>query len=402
MCNFKSYILIILCCGIFAACDTEVDMCNVSQHPHRTNVAVQFEWGRGADYANKPDTVFVFAYRMVNAWKCGMAVGANTGQGRYLFKGAPDVITPVNPNLAQRERFDLPDGPYRMVAFNKEKNARYFDYVNLEEYMNDDARQVKQTDLELVYKAYTPEDGQLDKIVKDWHDYNPYSKYIQPKMPAVYFDTLSKKEIKALTGNVCRFAPHPLTQKIDVEFVIQKRRLSSDMPNVRFKVDSVFAEISGIPHKINLVTGRMDCSTTYKVMFRMNTTKLDGTILPKTVDSLNATEVLCKGTIDVISVIPNSSNDALTGPGVMCVKLYTSTWNDDTPAGVCEMQGKINLMRTINNAMLMRTTPDGKAVERSKMFGKLKVINKLLLNRQEVLESPSDKKRDRWVPAQAL
>ena len=68
---------------VFALCLHRT--CYEADHPHRTSVKFDFDWS-GAYPNTKPDSMFVLANRVINHWKCALAVSTTTLKGQYIQK----------------------------------------------------------------------------------------------------------------------------------------------------------------------------------------------------------------------------------------------------------------------------------------------------------------------------
>ncbi len=361
-----------------ASCDKiETDLCEPAEHVHESKVAFRFNWDN-ANTSVKPETMYVFGKRILNSWKCGFYVNSETAKGEYLF-GAPEGVT------GEQGSFTVKDGTYKFVTFNKEESVVTFE--NFLEYVDDDyvEEYVTLQDVNVVYRSYILSDNNLKKPIRSWRDYNPYSQYVQPEKPAVLVNSLYNKEVESGDVTEFEFAPEPLTQQVDVRFQIDKKGEGV------FKVDSVFAEISGIPHKMNLADGYLNFDKTYKMLFRMDVTKQNGAQLLTRQDSLDAKSVMCSAKIDVLGIIGNKSEDALVGPGILCVRLYTTCVDETTGMESSkEIPCVINLTDAINDAKLTRTEYYGQFVLQAKKFGTVNA-EKLTVIDGSAIEKVSDK-----------
>ena len=81
---YKVSLTVMMVMFLLSAC-TEVDTCYEADHPHRTSVKFDFDWS--GTYSNtKPDSMFVLANRVINHWKCALAVSTTTLKGQYIQK----------------------------------------------------------------------------------------------------------------------------------------------------------------------------------------------------------------------------------------------------------------------------------------------------------------------------
>ncbi len=381
----------------FVSCNTEAGICYAPEHPHKTNLVVKMTWGDSDEH--KPDSMVVLAHRVFNSWKYGLLVNAepetNGGvvTGRYFFNAPPATAgdlfgTDANP-------FRVLDGTYKFFTFNMDSTL--VSYENLDEFLAETSEEpIAFEDVNAVYKTYALDNDTLLKVASSWHDYNPYpegksDRYIQSEIPALYYDVLAKKEVRAGATNAFVFEPQRLTQRIIVEFKINKTNDS-----LAFKVDSVVAEIAGVPHKINLATGKLDISETYKMMFRMQVLGADRMPLATAQDSLDATTLVCRDTINVTSIVAPQSSDLTSGPGIMCVRVFTSVEQDGQTV-VYDLPCKINLYNTITRASLLNYDADGVTARRRSSQATLRVSTPLLLDGTKIEEGTVSNSADAWL-----
>ncbi len=426
----------------FVSCNTEAGICYGPEHPHRTDLVVKMTWDDADE--DKPDTMVVLAHRVFNSWKCGLLVNAeaetNGGvvTGRYFFNAPPAPVVPeVSDTLPEVDGDSVPsvnggvvdggdvnlvkpisraglevepvkdllgtyanpfrvlDGTYKFFTFNLDSTL--VSYENINEFLEETSEEATAfEDVNAVYKTYALNNDTLIKVASSWRDYNPYpagksNRYIQSEIPALYYDVLTKKEIRAGATNVCELEPQRLTQRIVIEFKINKTG-----EDVAFKVDSVVAEIAGVPHKINLATGNLDISETYKMMFRMQVLGADGMPLATAQDSLDATTLVCRDTIDVTGLVVPQSSDLTSGPGIMCVRVFTSVEQDGQTV-VNDLPCKINLYNTITRAALLNYDADGITARKRRNQATLRVSTPLLLDGTKIEEATVGSSADAWL-----
>lgn len=409
--------LLIISAITTASC-SDADLCYDVEHPHRTGLKVMFNWD---ETTTPPDSMFIIADRVFNSWKCGLKVDTETGYGKYLFNGpkenTPDTpsntpsdntensdesnnpdganSTPAkNSTEVQKEvkEFKILSGDYKFLAFNMDDTE--LDYSEVFNYMADTKNQIKLQDIYVSYKSYQKNDPALRRPTDDWVDYNPYAQYIQADMPAVFFDTIESKKIVYKQPAECAFSPKPLTQDIDIIFKIQKEG------GVKLAVDSVIAEIAGIPHKINLSNGFVDITKTYKMLFKMNMENGSGNPIEE--DNYTNKQIVCKKNINVTCIVRSSSSEMTVGPGILQVMIFvTATTNSNDTGGEYKfkkkIQGRINLCNTIDEAGLIEITDDGTHARRSKAHGTLNIKDILKIDGRNIIENQNENKIDRWV-----
>ena len=439
---------IVLTISTISSC-TDSDLCYDIEHPHTGNVKFAFNWSKEyAAHEGHPDSMLIIADRVINAWKCAVEVHSEDGSGIYIYNapvsekedegnnesegeggdssndtgsteggnGSTDGEDEAGSsdgnsegtksgtengtegseaeNTKQEEKedheeFKLRTGQYKLLAFNMGNSE--FDYSDVYRYLDDKKNQVKLQDIYISYKSYLKNDPALRKPTEHWIDYNPYAEYIHADMLPVFYDSIESLEITTNSHVVCKFTPKPLTQNINIVFRINKEG------TINFVIDSVVAEVSGIPHKINLANGYVDITKTHKMMFKMRMEDGNGRAVTKD-DTRNRT-IVCKKSIDVTALIGSESTTMSVGPGIMQVMVF-ATAIDNTGGSEIKLakkiQGKINLCNTINNAGLIEYTDDGLHARRAKMKGTLNIVDAVRIDGRTIVETEGDNSIDRW------
>ncbi len=419
-----------------ASCTVDVDLCSDPIHPHSAEVAYSFDFG-GVEGA--PDTMIVVANRVVNRRISAMNVSTATGSGRFIVGELPAVpvapgqgdgegetpggdgeeVTPGGgedtpdggeatpggeeetpggegetpseggdaPGSEELSEFRLPVGTYRFLTFNMDSTE--YIYTDVEKFLAG-SDSVAMGDLYIEYRSYPKNDPDLRGTIPDWQDYNPYAGYIQPDLRPLFVATAGA-DLAHGQRRQCRFAPRLTSQLVDVYFDITKYEGGTP-----FIVDSVVAEISGLPYRVNLVNGNLDIRRTNKMMFRMGLVDAGGNPLP---DTYAATSATCHASISVPGIVPGSSTDVNTGPGIMQVMIFMHSENPDDPSEPLHkmVQGKINLFNTLREARLTDYTDDMRFVRRTCDHGELDINAPLIIDGDAIQESPdNDGGLDAW------
>lgn len=286
-----------------------------------------------------------------------------------------------------RNSFQLPVGTYRFLTFNMDSTELI--YNDVKSFLDGNVN-IDMGDLCVEYRVYSKDDPGLRGTIPDWQDYNPYAGYIQPDMRPLCVDT---KDADLSYGQRLdfRFAPKGMSQNVDVYFDINKKEGSTP-----FVIDSVIAEISGLPYRINLVNGDLDISRTNKMMFRMEI--VDGSDNAIS-DDYGLMKARCHANIDVPGIVPGNSTEVNTGPGIMQVMIFVHTVNPNDPSSVLNkmIQGKINLYNTLRRARLTDYTDDMKRVHRTTNHGVLDIQANLIIDGETIIENPdNDRGIDSW------
>ena len=310
----------------------------------------------------------------------------------------PEVEEPIaeepEPEVRDTTRFALKSGDYKFVTFNVQDEELDFSRVN--EYLRSDTMHLQSLDIS--YKTYIKGDDALRFTIPDWVDYNAYGsndRYMQPSTQAVYYDTISVRSLRSNGEYHINFAnPRRLTQHIEILFDVRK-----EVYNVPFTVDSVFAEISGIPYTINLSTGYIDIAQTKKMMFKMGIAR-DVASGEDPTDTEDNTLLHCSAAIDVPSIVKSASDDLLMGPGIMQVMIFCSAEDplDTSQRLNKKFQGIINIYNTLKAADLIGYTSDRQHAMRNRESARLVIKTDLRVDGEKILDSPDDEAGlDRWL-----
>ena len=181
----------------------------------------------------------------------------------------------------------------------------------------------------------------MNRYGQDWKDFNPYSNYIASGIDPIYVSYVSPFRINVDEEITLDFTPQPITQSIGFNFDIRHD------PEVH--VDSIIAEISGIPNRVNLdgsiylaedEEGAPYIPRTNKMLFRIDPLESDPLVDGDTITH-------CHGRIFVTGLVAPSSATSATGAGIMQMTIYTHM---NTLGNIKErsIHSRINLYNTLN------------------------------------------------------
>ena len=376
------FVILSLFAVMMTSC-TEADLCPdpLDEHPHSMTVSYSYNWDPTfMSTLTSQDSMYILAYRVINMWKSTVAVSSlgKPVKGHYLyneFVKAGELPTAINPPSSDIDHFRLKSGDYKFITFNR--NDSEIDYTPVDYYLQHD--EVPLSELNVVYKTYRKDDPNLRFTIPDWVDFNAYGdpdRYMQPSVQAIYYDTIAVRRMRANSDVRVNFTnPRRLTQHITIEFDIKK--VINKAP---FVVDSVFAEIAGIPCLINLASGHIDITKTKKMMFK--------TEFPK--DTETNSSIHCTGTIDVPTIIENASDARFTGPGIMQVMIMTRTIPQSGDTLTKTFQGCINLYHTLQKAELIKWSDDKQSVTKNKDFANLVINAEMEIDGEKIIENPDN------------
>ena len=427
---------------------TDAELCYQPNHPHRADATFSFDWG---SYQEIPDSMLVICNRVVNLWKAAAVVNSQTNIGHFIFNAprVPAEETPAPPTEGEEtdtptegeetdtpapatravtsspesDRFSLPVGTYKFLTISCDTTE--LDYTNVYKFLNDNTGMVLQ-DVDVSYKTYGIRDKGYRGFRPGWEDNNNYgARYMQPDVFPLFYDTIAPRDLNLGETMRCHFTPKALTQNIDVYLTVKKK--SEKNP---FTIDSVQAELAGIPISLNLSTGYLDITKTAKLPFRMDR-YVDGQKLEVVKDSEGkivssgdtheSTEIECHGNIDCTGIVYNADPEALSGPGIMQLAIYLTIEKkipiyqrdqngdlglDDngqliiigynTMRSAKMIQGKINLFHTLREADLLEYLAGGRYVKKKVDHAVLRINADVELNADNISEE-SNEGMDSWV-----
>ena len=427
---------------------TDAELCYQPNHPHRADAKFSFDWG---SYQEIPDSMLVICNRVVNLWKAAAVVNSQTNIGHFIFNAprVPAEETPAPPTEGEEtdtptegeetdtpapstraaisspesDRFSLPVGTYKFLTISCDTTE--LDYTNVYKFLNDNTGMVLQ-DVDVSYKTYGIRDKGYRGFRPGWEDNNNYgARYMQPDVYPLFYDTIAPRDLNLGETMRCHFTPNALTQNIDVYLTIKKKS-----ENNNFTIDSVQAELAGIPISLNLSTGYLDITKTAKLPFRMDR-YVDGQKLEVVKDSEGkivssgdtheSTEIECHGNIDCTGIVYNADPEALSGPGIMQLAIYLTIEKkipiyqrdqngdlvlDDngqliiigynTMRSAKMIQGKINLFHTLREADLLEYLAGGRYVKKKVDHAVLRINADVELNADNISEE-SNEGMDSWV-----
>ena len=362
--------LMMLCCVALFSC-TKVDLCEEPQHIHRENIKLIYHWPEDVTEEQRPDSMFALINRAVTTHHIGYVTDTvNSDGGRYQFGGMYEDNVDRHPLMAKV-------GSYRVFAFNYDivKSHERYRFENFDQFANNEGDNT--IDVNDLYISYVPHErtdscvlpDSIDSI--DWIDTNPYSKYIAANMRPLYravndYDEKAQSytfSVKEQGETKVLLYPQKATQDITITFPIYLEYTDEDTVSA----ESIIAEISGIPHRMNFNSGELYVDTTYKVLFKMELdtlnakeTKLE--VNKDTKDSLTFNEVQCTSTISVTGLLANEGPEFATGAGIMQLCAHLSTKGGKK----AKVMAKVNMYNTINDANLIIKDEEGRIMQNSK------------------------------------
>lgn len=294
---------------------TKVELCVDPVHPHTGMVRFSYQWNDST--AQRPDSMIVLANRIVGTWHALYFTtpneGANAGVCHHgqLQSGKYDADSLRVDSLGL---FEVKQGDYQFATFCANSNVEFYTFNNLDKYCINDSVRIE--DITISYKEYKLNDPLMNHYSSDWKEFNPYSNYIASNVSPIYVATVSPRPVHADEEVTINFTPQSITQNIGFKFSIQK--------DAEVVIDSIIAEISGIPNSINLdgsivqdvdYDGNLGIKRTNKMLFGVDMVEYTDTLVD------------CYGEISVIGLVSNNAPDLAMGAGILQMSIYAHAYD---------------------------------------------------------------------------
>ena len=327
------YIIIGIASLLWSAC-TDVQLCDVSVHPHLAQVSFKFNWGTLDK--TKPDSMYVIVSRPLNTY--------------HDYFSFPSVnSSPVG----------MKSGEYFMVACNKDSMV---DIVNLNEFKTDFSN-ISLEDLALRMKSLKREEvPQLAGM--DWIDFSPGYSYMA-NTGAFFADV--QNYISIYTGNSAEisFFPKILTQNITI-------RLEIETDN-SVQLEEIMAEIAGIPMDMNPYNGIVNEANLGKMIYSPD--------LAKRQDNVSTFE----GTISVFGLVAGQDEKAVSGPGVLQIAVLAKSESKKKI-----FRAGVNISKLITEAGLLKSSESGEGNVKAKETATLIIDRQLKIKAGEIEKEEED------------
>lgn len=427
---------------------TEVELCDVDNHPHLSSLALKFYWDEALipEGYERPDSMMVMASRIINAWRTGFIVQLPETDGEPVTDGLtifgelelPTVEEPVAPetpdnpetpddsddsddsdnldnlgnpdnsgNPATLNELPAPEedsdltipsdtegaaygpmwlkgGEYQFIAINWDSKECEVDRI--EEFKQNLTIGTKE--LFIRFKTYLKDDPKLHSLGRAWIDYNSYGRFMASDITPTYLGLASICPVDVGEQAEIKISPKRITQRYNMLFSIKKE------PGVR--IEQVIAIIAGIPYRYGLSTRNVDVAYTNKMAFNAelhpDTVALYPDHYTGQPDALDNDTILhYQAQFNSIGLVRSNSPSRVYGPGILQLCVYTSMqrpgYTGRTNRTVYAM---INLYNTIGEAHPMQVTDDGKYMQQQGDSITLDIDNVLTIKSGEVMESNTE------------
>lgn len=383
--------------GLLPAC-TEVDLC-YAPHPHRAYLDFRYHWPEEFDDM-RPDSMGVVGVRPINLLRYEYRTTA-------LEEGNTGVM--LSPESERQPLTDAagPTGNDALWARSGEYNFAAFAWdaamLTEETELLDHAGELTDmgsglTPLYLSYRHYPVDSPEITDYFGEWRDYNAYSDYISGVGMPVFFAQIHRVEVPvADSANVhvpVDFQVSTLTQAVTFLMHVEK--------DAGVVVDSLAAEISGVPTTIELTTGLVLAHKTYKMLFH----PVYGPMAAA--DSVAATRLDCAGTAHVTGIMRSYSEEMRTGPGILQIAVYahydyTDEDTGETRRAVRVFHAGINLYHTLKEQQLLDYDDTLDGYHQTCRTAEIEITDPLRVTREGIVESGSTATGlDAWIPGETI
>lgn len=330
----RTLISLCLSVALLTGC-TKVDLCGGAIHPHTGAVRFSYQWTDST--AIRPDSMMVLANRIVGTWHAVYCTTAN----EYANNGtchhghiASGKYESDSLGTGTVDMFEVKQGDYQFVTVNGNAHIESFVYNNLSEYCTYDSVHIE--DINIAYKEYKLTDPAIQSYTQRWKNLNPYSNYIASYIDPIYVSTVTPRTVYADTEVEVGFTPQPISQNIGFCFKLHK--------DSTVVIDSIMAEISGIPTRIHLdgsiyqeydADGQGYIPRTAKMLFKVN------------LDEVNDTLIDCSARIAVSGLVSNQYPDLTMGEGILLLGIYAHAIDQMGEQNSKSIYARINLYHTL-------------------------------------------------------
>ena len=356
-----------------ASC-TSVDMGGSQDQPDRVQVSLGVNWPEDMGQDQRPEQLYLVMSRIINTV-------------HYVWQIGPDgniinIYPPLEPDPDPGEDTDvdaksgenlLPEilnGDYYIMAFNNVTDSYRID--SLAAFLEDEA--ISMRDLTAVAAKMTDEevDGAFGQ---DRPDFNPSFSYIKSGGP-IYIDvrkqTFFPDAEKSITLDM-----RPLTQELTFRLKVSK--------DEEIEIASLTGEISGVPGKVELMSGKVEDDPTYRVVFNFVEAGTEGEYL------------MYEGTVNVLGLFYGESKNHITGRGILqiSVKAKCGEYERVFHAG-------INMLSAIQSAGLMEMLDDASGYRTARSEAGLDVGAILRIDREQVVPGEDGQGIEIWLEKETI
>lgn len=350
---YKKYssCLALIILSVLAGC-TKVELCDMEIHPHLSQVAFSYDWN---GYENeKPDSLTLVVSRIVDTYHDAFSLSSSD---MPASENGP-VNADTNGSIGLRS------GEYFMMTFNRSDRLIV---QNLDTFLAD--KQVSLKDLSIRIKALKRDEipqlgGEL------WVDFNPGYSYVSNE-GVIFMGKMNNVKLFTGISASLRFAPKPLTQKINLDFKLEM--LPDEETHEVVEVEEVIAEMSGVATTIYPVSGLIRATSFGRFIFQPKLINREGQVYNY------------RGVINAFGLVGGEDVSAISGLGVLRLGVYVKLGDKKKILRV-----SANLSEKIKEAGLTRYSDDGNGLVKARDEGTIRVEQELKISPEAVSKESPD------------
>lgn len=372
------------------------------------------------------------------------AESAEEGQEESAEEGQEET-SESDSTATELTEMDILNGEYYVMTFNR--NINNFNIDQIKEFVVSEEISMK----ELIASSPAVSQEHLDEVFGEkMADFNPLYGFIFDVGP-LYLDVKKQTVQPDLSGEIV-LNPHTLTQNLTFEINVQVEE--------GVEIRSILGEISGVPGEIELMSGYVSDSTTYRVLFDFLPTDIvlldslprndyvtddeiaddqenadddeiaddpatggdadtaensegEGTKAEGDSESDESGEsddseeggeekfpcrsVTYQGNVDVLGLFPARDSAFITGPGILHVTIHARTKSPSGRTYDRLFHSGINIAKTIENAALMELNESTRTYRARKAAAVLKVKSILKVFHDQVQPGGGGQGVEIWV-----
>ena len=366
-----------------SACSEAVELCEEKNYPHShfSDLRVTFDW-TGFNSYNKPDSMLVFAEKLVGRENCGFVVDLKTNKGEYLYNAFEDTVPVIEEGGKSYSNMKVYPGKYAVMSFNHSR--REFDYHCVDDYFLDHSDSAELENIFIQYRAYNQYDPNLKKYVDTWTDFNPYSKYVQSDVSPFVYAVSDVINCESAGSQPVVFRPKSFMQLITFSFTIQKQMDAE----TKFMVDSVHLEVSGVPSRFYLMNGGIDVRKTYKILAKP--------LYTSEIDNYNNKKLKCEVYFNAPGIVPPMNSKTKLGPGIAVIKVFLHA--ESAPSKAHAINVYVNLYNTIKKSPMIKMNEEQTYGVLRSQYHTINVDTPLKIDSKSIIEAENnpDNNHDRW------
>ena len=387
---------VMLAAGLLSAC-TEVDLC-YAPHPHRAYLDFRYHWPE--EYADShPDSMRVMAMRPVNylLYEYRTTALERDNTGVLLSPDSERETLKDETGSTGNDALWARSGEYKFSAYAWNEMLLDDGLADGEDSQIDTI--VGQNPIYLSYRHYPVDAPQVTGYYGEWRDYNAYTDYIAGLDMPIFFAQADYVELPVADDGPARvtvdLTPMPLTQQVTFRLHVEKEE--------GVVVDSLAAEIAGVPATVELTSGLLLADKTYKMLFRPAYGPL-----ATAADSLSATVLDCAGTANLTGIVNSYSDEMVTGPGILQIAVYAHyDYTDDRTGGMRRaakvFHAGINLYHTLKAHKLLEYDLEHEAYRQTCRTAEIEIVSPLVISREGVVDNGSASTGlDAWMPGETV